>query len=79
MQMLNIVMKFKEKIRKVSDLAFDAVDEDQSESLDQEEMSKIMRDVSVFMKITPPTENDIDFMLKELDDDNDGNVDKEEF
>ena len=31
------------------------------------------------MKVNPPTENDIDFMLKELDDNSDGTVDKKEF
>ena len=79
MQALNIVMKLRDKIRTVSDLAFEAVDADKSDYLDNEELSAIMREVAQEMRITPPTENDIEFMLKELDDDTDGNVSKEEF
>ena len=72
-------VKIKGKVKAISDLAFDAVDDDGSESLDSEELMGIMKEVAHSMRVTPPTENDIDFMLKELDANADGTVDKEEF
>ena len=63
----------------MSDLAFEAVDADGSGTLDSEELGIIMKEVAQEMKVNPPTENDIDFMLKELDDNSDGTVDKSEF
>ncbi len=38
-----------------------------------------MKEVAQEMRVNPPTENDIDFMLKELDENSDGQVSKEEF
>ncbi len=72
-------MQIQDKIRSVSDLAFEAVDADGSNSLDQEELGIIMKEVAQEMRVNPPTENDIDFMLKELDENSDGQVSKEEF
>ena len=56
-------MQLKDKIRAVSDLAFDAVDADNSNSLDDSEIAKIMKEVGEEMKIMPPTEPDIALVL----------------
>ena len=48
-------------------MAFEAVDEDNSDSLDKPELGKILKSVAKNMKINPPTDNDIDAILAELD------------
>ena len=60
-------------------MAFDALDDDESGQLDQDEMSKIMREVAHDLQLKPPTDADISGILAELDEDNDGLLDKEEF
>eukprot|EP00356_Strombidium_inclinatum_P012856 CAMPEP_0170496328 /NCGR_PEP_ID=MMETSP0208-20121228/21039_1 /TAXON_ID=197538 /ORGANISM="Strombidium inclinatum, Strain S3" /LENGTH=102 /DNA_ID=CAMNT_0010772843 /DNA_START=475 /DNA_END=780 /DNA_ORIENTATION=- len=72
-------MHLKEHIKVVSDLAFDAVDDDGSGGLDQGEIAEIMKEVAVKMDLTPPTEDDLSAILAELDEDYDGVVDKGEF
>ena len=69
----------KDKIHLVSDMAFDAVDLDNSGELDKDELGKVLRDVAKSMKINPPTENDVAAVLGELDTDGDGSVSKDEF
>jgi Ca2+-binding EF-hand superfamily protein len=63
----------------VSDLAFDAVDLDGSGFLEKNELSDVMRNVASEMKVKPPTDGDIDAVLKELDEDFDERVSKDEF
>ena len=55
------------KVRECSHMAFEAVDEDNSDSLDKPELGKILKSVAKNMKINPPTDNDIDAILAELD------------
>ena len=55
----------------MSDLAFDAVDEDNSGSLDKQELTQVLKDVAKRIRIYAPTENDILAMLSELDQDDD--------
>ena len=66
------MLNSKNKIRTISDLAFDAVDNDRSNSLDAEELSNVMKEVARLMRITPPSDVDIQFILSELEDDTDG-------
>ena len=79
LQNLLVCMHLKESIKAVSDLAFDAIDDDGSGGLDQDEISKIMQEVSKKMGVTAPTEEDLSAFLRELDEDFDGVVDKGEF
>ena len=60
-------------------MAFDAVDDDRSGQLDQEELGDIMGTVAMKMGVTPPTTADLAIILEELDDDFDGQVSKDEF
>lgn len=60
-------------------MAFDAVDDDGSGQLNQEELGAIMSTVALKMGVTPPTTADLSIILEELDDDFDGQVSKEEF
>ena len=66
-------------MRIISDIAFDAVDEDGNEGLDEEELHKLMSEVSLKMGVTPPSKDDLKAILNELDDDFDGVIDKCEF
>uniref|UniRef100_A0A7S3FWP8 EF-hand domain-containing protein n=1 Tax=Strombidium rassoulzadegani TaxID=1082188 RepID=A0A7S3FWP8_9SPIT len=79
LQNLLVCMHLKENIKVISDLAFDAVDDDGSGGLDQKEIAEIMREVAIKMDLTPPTEEDLSAILAELDEDFDGVVDKNEF
>ena len=72
-------MQIKDKIKTISDLAFIAVDADGSNSLDSEELAAIMKEVAKEMRVTAPTETDIDTVLSELDEDKSGSVSKDEF
>ena len=60
-------------------MAFDAVDLDENGNLDKFELSQIMKEVANDMRVKAPTENDIEDILDELDEDGDHSVDKEEF
>lgn len=72
-------MQVKDNLKVVSDLAFDAVDDDGSGQLDQEEIGMIMKTVAQNMGVTPPTQADLAAILVELDEDFDGLVSKDEF
>lgn len=63
----------------MSDLAFDAVDLDGSGYLEKDELAEVMKNVAYDMKVKPPTDSDIDAVLKELDEDYDERVSKDEF
>ena len=69
----------KDQVKVVTDIAFDAVDEDGSGGLDQDELHTIMYEVSEQMGVTPPTKDDLQAILAQLDDDFDGVIDKDEF
>ena len=60
-------------------MAFDAVDIDGNGALDKEELTEVMRNVASEMKVKAPTDGDIEAVLRELDEDFDGNVSKDEF
>lgn len=58
-QLLNVlrsVINIKDKIHLISDLAFDEVDKDGSNSLDNIELADVMREVAISMKCMPPSE-----------------------
>ena len=61
----------KNKIKIVSDMAFEAVDDNDSGQLDKDELGITLKSVAKQMDITPPTENDISAVLLELDQDGD--------
>ena len=60
-------------------MAFDAVDLDESNTLELSELSQIIKDVAEEMAVKVPQESDIEQIMLELDNDENGNVDKAEF
>ena len=55
------------------------MDIDGNGALDKEELTEVMRNVASEMKVKAPTDGDIEAVLRELDEDFDGNVSKDEF
>ena len=68
---LQSILEMNDKIKIISDMAFDAVDDDGSGELDLDELSKVLRSVAKEMRLNPPTDNDIIAVLAELDQNND--------
>ena len=64
---LEQILSMKPKIKIISDMAFEAVDDDDSGQLDKNELGLVLRNVAKEMKIHPPTDNDIFAVLSELD------------
>lgn len=79
LQDLLVCAEVKDHLKVVTDMAFDAVDEDCSGQLDQQEIGDIMATVATKMGVTAPTNADLGIILEELDDDFDGQVSKDEF
>ena len=76
---LLICMHLKDQMKVITDMAFDTVDDDNSGGLDAEELNIIMDKVASSMGVTAPSEDDLKAILSVLDDNFDGQVDREEF
>ena len=79
LEILELILAQKEKIKIVSDLAFEAVDLSGDGNLDKEELGGVLKKVATKMGVTPPNEADVRAVLEELDEDNNDQVDKDEF
>lgn len=64
---LNEILAMEDKINIVTDLAFEAVDDDGSGNLDKQELGVVLKEVAIKMGITPPSDNDVQAVLQELD------------
>ena len=76
---LMVCMLLRDKIRCITDIAFEAGDADNSGELDAEEMQILMQKVAIRMGVCPPTLADVYKILAILDDNSDNTVDKDEF
>ena len=79
LEVLEHILAMKKKIKVVSDMAFEAVDDNDSGQLDKDELGITLKSVAKQMGINAPSENDIMAVLGELDQDDDAEVSKEEF
>ena len=68
-----------EAINKITRLAFDKIDVDNSGHLDVKELETIMLRISADMGVEPPKPQDIEEVFKGIDRDNDGTIDYNEF
>ena len=68
-----------EKIREVARAAFDSVDTDKSGEIDNKELTILMQGISKDLGIEPPSQEEVDEVLKELDTDHSGKIDFNEF
>ena len=76
---LDYILSMQDKIKIISKMAFRAIDKDGSGSIERSELEEVLRTVANTMGIPQPTENDLDALLYEMDQNNDDNVDEEEF
>ena len=73
------ILKNKKKLNEVAKVAFDSVDTDRSGQIDQEELEKVMTQISQDMGAEPPSKEDVKEVLEHLDTDHSGKIDFEEF
>ena len=65
-------MDMGESMRVITDMAFNSIDTDGSDSLDVTEIKDIMDQIASEIGISPPTLDDLEEIIKEIDDDFDG-------
>ena len=73
---LLVSLSMKGSMRQITDLAFDSIDVDGSGGLDQSELEDIMLIVAKQIGVVPPTSEDLQNIMMQLDDDYDGIVSK---
>ena len=73
------ILNDEKKLREVAKVAFDSVDTDGSGLIDQEELQKVMAQISQDMGAEPPSKEDVKEVLDHLDTDHSGQIDFEEF
>lgn len=67
LECLEEILAMEDKLNIVTDMAFVAVDDDESGNLDKSELGTVLKEVAVKMNITPPSDNDVTAVLQELD------------
>ena len=73
------ILEDSDKIHEVTKIAFDAVDTDKSGQIDENELEKVLSQISNDMGAEPPTNEDVKEVFKYLDTDNSGFIDYKEF
>ena len=73
------ILNNEKKLREVVKVAFDSVDTDRSGLIDQDELEKVMAQISQDMGAEPPTKDDVKEVMEHLDTDHSGQIDFEEF
>ena len=73
------ILADQEAINKITSLAFDKIDADNSGLLDMKEVETIMLRISADMGVEPPKPAEIEEIFKGIDRDNNGTIDYEEF
>ena len=73
------ILNNEKKLREVAKVAFDSVDTDRSGQIDQEELEKVMTQISQDMGAEPPSKEDVKEVLEHLDEDHSGKIEFNEF
>ena len=73
------ILKDKEKLKQITKAAFEAVDTDKSGYLEAAELEQVMNNVAVDIGVEKPTREEVEEVLKELDENGDGKLSLEEF
>ncbi len=63
----------------ITKIAFDSVDTDKSGYIDSRELEKILAQISSDMEAEPPTKEDVKEILKDLDANDNGKIEIDEF
>ena len=73
------ILKDEAKLKEVARAAFDSVDTDKSGQIDQEELTKVMQQISGDLGTDPPSKEEVQEVLQHLDTDKSGKIDFNEF
>ncbi len=73
------VIKNKVELQKIIDQAFESVDINHDESIDEAELEKILVQITCDMGAEPPTKEDVKEVMEALDTDRSNSIDKKEF
>ena len=73
------ILNNEKKLNEVAKVAFDSVDTDRSGQIDQEELEKVMAQISQDMGAEPPSKEDVKEVLEHLDEDHSGKIEFKEF
>jgi calmodulin len=76
---IKCIIKDKHKLKKITEAAFKAVDIDGSGYLEKNELEQVMINVAGDIGVEKPTKEEVDEVLKELDENGDGRLSMEEF
>ncbi|EWS73301.1 EF-hand protein (macronuclear) [Tetrahymena thermophila SB210] len=79
MSSIKEILKDKNKLKKITEAAFKAVDIDSSGYLEKVELEKVMINVAIDIGVEIPSKEEVEEVLKELDEDGDGKLSQEEF
>ena len=79
MEAIRDILVNEKKFNDVVKVALDSVDTDRSGLIDQEELEKVMAQISQDMGAEPPTKEDVKEVMEHLDTDHSGQIDFEEF
>ena len=73
------ILKDPKKVKKLTQAAFDEVDADGNGYLDKDELKDVMKNVATDIVVDLPSEEEVADVLKELDENDDGQISVEEF
>ena len=73
------ILNNEKKLREIVKVAFDSVDTDRSGQIDQDELEKVMAQISQDMGAEPPTKDDVKEVMEHLDTDRSSHINFEEF
>jgi len=73
------ILKNPTKMKKLTKMAFDVIDADQNGYLDSDELKTVMMNVASDIGVDTPSETEVAEVLKELDEDENGEISVDEF
>lgn len=79
MQGIQDLLKDKAKLHQITKAAFLAVDTDESGFLEKDELEQVMNNVALDIGVEKPTQEEVNEVLNELDENGDGKLSLDEF
>ena len=76
---IKAILEDEKKLKEVAKVAFDSVDTDKSGQIDQEELFKVMAQISGDLGVDTPSQEEVKEVLNHLDTDKSGKIDFNEF
>jgi Ca2+-binding EF-hand superfamily protein len=76
---IKAILNDEKKLNEVAKVAFDSVDTDKSGQIDENELDKVMAQISGDLGAEPPSKEEVKEVLAHLDTDHSGKIDFNEF